>query len=163
MAEDLPVRNRGLLSNFVLDTKKDTSASRLDRVARSRLGESVLTGTVVADLAAGQVNLQDGSTLTARAVIDGRGPTASPHLDVRFQKFGQRGCGVRATQCMQRVQRIDRARVVVSPSDFNQALHAACIAELGEAHRRLCARLRFLVAEVLRESVCRARIVCRAQ
>jgi lycopene beta-cyclase len=62
-------------------------SGHLAAVAASRLKESVRTGVEVVELQPKQVRLSDGSSLRSRAVIDGRGPVASRHLDVRFQKF----------------------------------------------------------------------------
>jgi lycopene beta-cyclase len=62
-------------------------SDKLAAIADTRLKGSVTTGAEVIDLQAQQVRLGNGSTLCARAVIDGRGPVASKHLDVRFQKF----------------------------------------------------------------------------
>lgn len=59
----------------------------LAELARQRLGKSILTDSTVNDLGPNAVVLSDGSKLEARAVVDGRGPVSSPHLDVRFQKF----------------------------------------------------------------------------
>ncbi|MCP4001532.1 MAG: lycopene beta-cyclase CrtY [Gammaproteobacteria bacterium] len=63
------------------------TSERLHAVAQTKLAECIHTGTVVSELQADHVVLADGTHLSARAVIDGRGPAPSPHLDVRFQKF----------------------------------------------------------------------------
>ena len=63
------------------------TSERLHAVAQTKLGECIHTGTVVSELQADHVVLADGKRLNAQAVIDGRGPAPSPHLDVRFQKF----------------------------------------------------------------------------
>jgi lycopene beta-cyclase len=63
------------------------TSEHLHAIAESRLGSRIRTATEVTDLQPEHVVLADGTRLDARAVIDGRGPTASPHLDVRFQKF----------------------------------------------------------------------------
>ena len=63
-----------------------TSESLAD-AANARLGDSIRTLTEVTTIKPGSVVLADGSEISADAVVDGRGPAASPHLDVRFQKF----------------------------------------------------------------------------
>jgi lycopene beta-cyclase len=55
--------------------------------AEKRLGTSIRTGVTVTDIQPTRVSLADGSEIAGGAVIDGRGPAPSPHLDVRFQKF----------------------------------------------------------------------------
>ncbi len=49
--------------------------------------EARMLGTPVAALAPGRVVLADQRVVTARAVIDARGPKTSPHLELGFQKF----------------------------------------------------------------------------
>lgn len=68
-------------------TYHSISSEHLAAVAETRLQDSLKTRIEVRDLSPTQVTLTDGSRLDARAVIDGRGAVASPHLDVRFQKF----------------------------------------------------------------------------
>ncbi len=63
------------------------SSDRLASVADERLGDRVRTGVGVKGVQPDSVVLEDGSRLEARSVIDGRGPSPSPHLDIRFQKF----------------------------------------------------------------------------
>jgi lycopene beta-cyclase len=68
-------------------TYHSLTSEGLGRAAKARLGDSIHTGVNVADLQPECVVLDDGSRIQAHAVIDGRGPRASTHLDVRFQKF----------------------------------------------------------------------------
>jgi lycopene beta-cyclase len=63
------------------------TSEHLHATAAERLGKRIRTSTTVTDLQPDHVVLADGTRLEAQAVIDGRGPVASPHLDVRFQKF----------------------------------------------------------------------------
>jgi len=63
------------------------TSERLAEIAAERVGNSIRTCTSVKRIEPTSIILEDGTKLTANAVIDGRGPTASPHLDVRFQKF----------------------------------------------------------------------------
>jgi len=51
------------------------------------LGGAIMFNAKVRDVGANEVTLDNGDRLTARCVIDGRGPSASPHLDLGFQKF----------------------------------------------------------------------------
>jgi lycopene beta-cyclase len=53
---------------------------------RSALGQDLLMGRAK-HVAADGVVLEDGAVLRAPLVIDGRGASPSPHLDIRFQKF----------------------------------------------------------------------------
>ena len=77
-----PGRHRTLPGSY-----HSLTSERLDEVARTRLGEIIRTGVTVSELRPDRVTLSDGSVKSAQAVIDGRGPAPSPHLDVRFQKF----------------------------------------------------------------------------
>lgn len=63
------------------------SSACLAKIANERLEDRIRTHVRVENLTPEGVILEDGSRLSARAVIDGRGPAPSPHLDVRFQKF----------------------------------------------------------------------------
>lgn len=63
------------------------SSARMAEVAQERLGDRILAGTAVKSMTPDSVVLDDGRCIKARAVVDGRGPVSSPHLDVRFQKF----------------------------------------------------------------------------
>jgi lycopene beta-cyclase len=77
-----PNRSRTLPGSY-----HSMTSERLNQVAHTRLGERICTGVNVHELHPDHVVLTDGTQLSADAVIDGRGPEASPHLDVRFQKF----------------------------------------------------------------------------
>jgi lycopene beta-cyclase len=68
-------------------TYHSLTSERLAEIARERLGDAVCTGVTVSELRPDSVRLDDGTILTAQAVIDGRGPSPSRYLDVRFQKF----------------------------------------------------------------------------
>lgn len=63
------------------------SSSRLHEVVSARLGERIVTGADIVDLAPTSVTLGDGTVHEAAAVIDGRGNQGGRSLDVRFQKF----------------------------------------------------------------------------
>jgi len=63
------------------------TSEHLHATAAERLGKRIRTSTTVTNLQPDHVVLADGTRLEAQAVIDGRGPAPSPHLDVRFQKF----------------------------------------------------------------------------
>ena len=77
-----PDRTRTLAGTY-----HSITSEQLDQVAQAKLAGSIVTGAQVGDLRPDHVVLADGTQLRARAVIDGRGPADSPHLDVRFQKF----------------------------------------------------------------------------
>nr|WP_299246367.1 lycopene beta-cyclase CrtY [uncultured Halomonas sp.] len=51
------------------------------------LGDTLWVNTTIASLAPDRVTLEDGTQLTANAVIDGRGPAPSPHLCLGYQAF----------------------------------------------------------------------------
>jgi lycopene beta-cyclase len=57
------------------------------RVLAPVLGSTLRTGVRIAALGPTHVELADGTTLHARAVIDGRGPRASSHLSLGYQTF----------------------------------------------------------------------------
>jgi lycopene beta-cyclase len=63
------------------------TSPRLHELVSETLQERVLTDCDVDSLAPNEVITSDGRSITAAAVIDGRGPVTSPHLVVRFQKF----------------------------------------------------------------------------
>jgi len=77
-----PNRDRTLAGSY-----HSITTARLQEVAERKLGDCIRTGTAVAEIFPDHVLLADGTRLHAQAVIDGRGPRSSPHLDVRFQKF----------------------------------------------------------------------------
>jgi lycopene beta-cyclase len=63
-----------------------TSESLRGVVQRS-LGRGLRTGVQVAALGAAGVTLDDGTSIAAGAVVDGRGDPGRAHLDLGFQKF----------------------------------------------------------------------------
>lgn len=63
------------------------SSERLHGVLAPMLGDRLMLGAEVASLAADRVVLADQNVLTARCVIDGRGPVTSGALALGFQKF----------------------------------------------------------------------------
>ncbi|MGI4877232.1 MAG: lycopene beta-cyclase CrtY, partial [Janthinobacterium lividum] len=64
------------------------TSDRLDAAVRAAVPpERLLLGTAVAALTPTSVMLADGRTLTAGAVIDGRGQGPTTALDLRWQKF----------------------------------------------------------------------------
>ncbi|MFG1346443.1 lycopene beta-cyclase CrtY [Xanthobacter autotrophicus DSM 431] len=63
------------------------SSDRLAQVMNERLCASIRTGTRVVEMAEDHVVLEDGARIAAKAVVDGRGPVASRHLDLGYQKF----------------------------------------------------------------------------
>jgi len=77
-----PNRRRSLEGSY-----HSITSERLHEEALRRLGDRVRTATAVREVQPDHVVLADGTRLAAQAVIDGRGPRSSPHLDVRFQKF----------------------------------------------------------------------------
>ncbi|MFC3606705.1 lycopene beta-cyclase CrtY [Stutzerimonas tarimensis] len=77
-----PTLRRQLHSGYASITSE-----RFDSQLRKRLGERVWLDSRVVALAPRQVTLADGRVLRAKAVIDGRGPRPSPHLQLGYQKF----------------------------------------------------------------------------
>ncbi len=63
------------------------SSDLLHEVLSARLGDRLRLDTVVTALEADRVTLADQSVLTARCVIDGRGPDRDAPLALGFQKF----------------------------------------------------------------------------
>lgn len=63
------------------------TSEHLHSVVSNALGDGVLLNSRVRDLTADEVTLENGERLKAACVIDGRGPAASPHLDLGYQKF----------------------------------------------------------------------------
>ncbi|PLR54310.1 lycopene beta-cyclase CrtY [Chimaeribacter arupi] len=63
------------------------TSDRFAAVLTQQLGGQLLTGTNVAGLTPTEVQLENGLTLHAGAVIDGRGYQPGPHLAVGFQAF----------------------------------------------------------------------------
>lgn len=77
-----PGRHRRFATGYA-----SVSSERFREVIAARLGERILTGVPAVAITPTGVTLADQRTLTARAVIDGRGARQSPHLDLGFQKF----------------------------------------------------------------------------
>ena len=63
------------------------SSESLASLVLDRLKDVVRTGIEIAEVGSRHVLTTDGSTIEARAVIDGRGARPSPHLAIAFQKF----------------------------------------------------------------------------
>jgi lycopene beta-cyclase len=63
------------------------ASSDFARVLAPSLGTALRTGTRIASLHPTRVELADGTTLHARAVIDGRGPAPTPELALGYQTF----------------------------------------------------------------------------
>lgn len=63
------------------------SGNRLHEVVQQRLGAQLWLNTTIKSLTPNQVHLQDGTTINAKAVLDGRGYRPSPELALAFQKF----------------------------------------------------------------------------
>lgn len=77
-----PTRRRALFSGYASIT-----SSRFHDVLSTALGSSWQAGVDVTRVAPQEVELADGRRLRAGAVIDGRGPKASRHLVLGYQKF----------------------------------------------------------------------------
>lgn len=72
----------------VLDSGYSTISSHdFARQVSATLGGRVRVGVEVRQVGPHEVHLADGTTITAPAVIDGRGDPRSPHLDIGYQKF----------------------------------------------------------------------------
>lgn len=72
----------------VLDTGYcSVPSDHFDMVLRAKLGSRARVDIEVVDVTPERVTLADQSTLTARCVIDGRGPRHDPSLALGFQKF----------------------------------------------------------------------------
>lgn len=72
----------------VIDTGyASISSSRFAAVLRETLGDRLVCGVPVRALRADGIDLADGRSMAARAVIDARGYRPDAALDVRFQKF----------------------------------------------------------------------------
>jgi lycopene beta-cyclase len=77
-----PGRRRRLTTGY-----RSSNSDRLHAVVSVALGDGVRCGAAVAAMDAGSVRLRDGETLTARCVVDARGPDRAPRLELGFQKF----------------------------------------------------------------------------
>lgn len=63
------------------------TAERFAQAVTRALPGRIMTGAAVVSAGPTEAVLADGRRLTARVVIDGRGPTATPDLALGFQKF----------------------------------------------------------------------------
>jgi lycopene beta-cyclase len=66
---------------------RSVTAERFAQVIQAALPEKIMLNAPVASVSPREAVLTDGRRLRARAVIDGRGPTATPDLALGFQKF----------------------------------------------------------------------------
>ncbi|MDF0488241.1 lycopene beta-cyclase CrtY [Sphingomonas sp. H39-1-10] len=83
-----PAHRRGIAQTYY-----SVESERLDQVLRGRLApRALMTGRRVTDLAPTAVMLADGDQISARGVIDARGPADLTRLDLGWQKFA--GCEV---------------------------------------------------------------------
>lgn len=64
-----------------------TSARFAEVISQTLPADRIMLRAPVATVRADGVTFADGRTLSARAVIDGRGPTAAPDLALGYQKF----------------------------------------------------------------------------
>ena len=92
-----PNRQRTLRGSY-----HSITSEKLDSIARNRVSGAIIVNTEVAEVYPDAVILANRSRLEARAVIDGRGPKPSPHLDVRFQKFVGRVVRTKTPHCLTR-------------------------------------------------------------
>ena len=77
-----PDRRRSLSTGYC-----STNSKFFHMFMMGALGDSVQLGTPIETLTTDGVRLADGAEISARCVIDGRGPVASRHLMLGFQKF----------------------------------------------------------------------------
>ncbi|MFG1464449.1 lycopene beta-cyclase CrtY [Xanthobacter sp. DSM 24535] len=77
-----PARRRALEGAYA-----SIASHKLEAIAHAALGSALRTNARVAVLHADHVVLKGGETIHARAVVDGRGPGESAHLDLGYQKF----------------------------------------------------------------------------
>lgn len=66
---------------------RSVTAERFAQVVEAALPDRIMLNAAVASVSPREAVLTDGRWLRARAVIDGRGPTATPDLALGFQKF----------------------------------------------------------------------------
>nr|WP_298414575.1 lycopene beta-cyclase CrtY [uncultured Halomonas sp.] len=62
-------------------------SSTFAQALQGALGDALWVNATIASLTPDRVTLEDGTQLTANAVIDGRGSTSSPHLCLGYQAF----------------------------------------------------------------------------
>ena len=74
------------LSRALKTPYNSLTSERLHAVVAPLLGNRLIAGEAV-EIAPGHVTLGNGRTLHAAGVIDARGPTATPHLDLGWQVF----------------------------------------------------------------------------
>ena len=77
-----PGRRRRLATGY-----RSVSSERFRDVLGKRLGSSLQTGRWAVSVEPNRVVFADGDAIEAGAVIDARGPRATPHLSLGFQKF----------------------------------------------------------------------------
>ncbi|WP_102959993.1 lycopene beta-cyclase CrtY [Mangrovicella endophytica] len=77
-----PARRRVIGTGY-----QSVTSERFRQVLSATLGDAIETGFAVEHLTANTVVLADGRTIRAACVIDGRGFTPTPHLQLGFQKF----------------------------------------------------------------------------
>jgi lycopene beta-cyclase len=77
-----PERRRVMTGGY-----NSVASDRLHSVVGGALGDRVITDAEIVDVNPTSVALADGRTLSAGAVIDGRGDPGSRRLDICFQKF----------------------------------------------------------------------------
>lgn len=75
------------LARTVAGGYASVTSERFAEVISGALGNNLVTHAPVSTLTSSSVSLEDGSTLEAGAVIDGRGYRPSPHLTVGLQAF----------------------------------------------------------------------------
>jgi lycopene beta-cyclase len=63
------------------------TSPRLHDVVAASLGDRILLNSEVASIEGSELTLTDGSSIRTAAVLDGRGPSNSPSLTLRYQKF----------------------------------------------------------------------------
>jgi lycopene beta-cyclase len=66
---------------------RSVTAERFAQVVEAALPDRIMLNAPVASVSPREAVLTNGRRLRARAVIDGRGPTATPNLALGFQKF----------------------------------------------------------------------------
>ncbi|MBJ7486493.1 lycopene beta-cyclase CrtY [Brevundimonas sp.] len=74
------------LSRSLKTPYNSLTSERLHAVVAPLLGNRLIAGEAV-EIAPGHVTLADGRTLRAPGIIDARGPTETPHLDLGWQVF----------------------------------------------------------------------------